>query len=106
VPNGTKTDCSPEHSSSWNASLIESMLYHSKHGSPQQFKILGIGIIAITTRGVLSVEGINAKSVVTRCHRISMSVGSAIFGLAIGVGGIDCDFGDWLNNRNLGALCL
>jgi hypothetical protein len=86
-----KIDCSPEQNKLWHASLFEPMLHYSKLGSRQLFKILGIGIIAITNRGGMLEEDISVKSVVICCHPIFLSVSSAAFGLAIGVGGIDCD---------------
>ena len=86
-----KIDCSPEQNKLWHASLFEPMLHYSKHVSLQLFKILGIGIIAITNRGGRLGEDISVKSVVICCHPIFLSVSSAAFGLATGVGGIDCD---------------
>jgi hypothetical protein len=86
VPNGMKSDCSPEQNRLWHASLFQQMLHYIEHGLQQLFKTLGIGIIAITNRGGMLGEDISAKSVVTRCDRISGSVSSAAFRLAIGVG--------------------
>ena len=88
-----KIDCSPEQNKLWHASLFEQMLHYSKHASQQQFRILGIGIIAITNRGGMLGGDISVKSAVICCHPIFLSVSSVAFGLAIGVGGIDCDLG-------------
>jgi hypothetical protein len=70
VPNGMKIDCSPEQNRLWHVNLFEPMLHYSKYASLQLFKILGIGILAITNRGGTLEEDISVESVVMCCHHV------------------------------------